>query len=214
MSESRHMVTPAYQPRDPSGPVLYQVIADHLDTFLATLAADPTATGLPAYVATPRSAATSRPCCRSYCSSRRAATGSGAEKSRLKILSPPGSDAVRLGGSGADAAIQPVGPGSVAQPRPIHCGVVRPRGQPAQAGRHVIGTDSQGFSRSLARMPPLAPAPPALCRARQPAKEAANWRDVTGLPTAASRGAAGDDHASGGLLCLLPCYMLTQPLRR
>ena len=41
---------PAYQPRDPSSTVLYQVIANHLETFLATLAADPTATGLPAYV--------------------------------------------------------------------------------------------------------------------------------------------------------------------
>jgi hypothetical protein len=44
------MVTPAYQPRDPSNTVLYQVIADHLETFLATLDADPTAKGLPAYV--------------------------------------------------------------------------------------------------------------------------------------------------------------------
>ena len=41
------MVPPAYQPRDPSSTVLYQVIADHLETFLATLAADPTAKGLP-----------------------------------------------------------------------------------------------------------------------------------------------------------------------
>jgi hypothetical protein len=44
------MVPPAYQPRDPSGTVLYQVIADHLETFPATLAADPAAHGLPAYV--------------------------------------------------------------------------------------------------------------------------------------------------------------------
>ena len=44
------MVPPAYQPRDPSGTVLYQVIAAHLETFLATLAADPTAKGLPEYV--------------------------------------------------------------------------------------------------------------------------------------------------------------------
>ncbi len=44
------MVPPVYQPRDPSGTVLYQVIADHLATFLATLAADPTAKGLPDYV--------------------------------------------------------------------------------------------------------------------------------------------------------------------
>ena len=44
------MVPPAYQPRDPSGTVLYQVIAEHLETFLATVAADPTAKGLPDYV--------------------------------------------------------------------------------------------------------------------------------------------------------------------
>jgi hypothetical protein len=29
------MVTPAYHPRDPSSTVLYQVIADNLETFLA-----------------------------------------------------------------------------------------------------------------------------------------------------------------------------------
>jgi hypothetical protein len=40
----------AYEPRDPSRTVLYQVIADHLETFLASCAADPDATGLPAYV--------------------------------------------------------------------------------------------------------------------------------------------------------------------
>lgn len=39
-----------YQPRDPSGTVLYRIIAAHLETFLAGLDADPTATGLPAYV--------------------------------------------------------------------------------------------------------------------------------------------------------------------
>ena len=39
-----------YEPRDPSHTVLYQVIADHLETFLASLDADPDATGLPAYV--------------------------------------------------------------------------------------------------------------------------------------------------------------------
>ena len=44
------MVTPAYQPRDPSNTVLYQVIADYLETFLATLDADPMAKGLPPYV--------------------------------------------------------------------------------------------------------------------------------------------------------------------
>src|SRR5712691_6216893 len=37
-------------PRDPSRTVLYTVIADHLETFLASLDADPDATGLPAYV--------------------------------------------------------------------------------------------------------------------------------------------------------------------
>jgi hypothetical protein len=41
---------PAYVPRDPRQTILYQVIADHLETFLAILAADHTATGLPAYV--------------------------------------------------------------------------------------------------------------------------------------------------------------------
>jgi len=39
-----------YEPRDPSHTVLYQVIADHLETFLASLDADPDATGLPASV--------------------------------------------------------------------------------------------------------------------------------------------------------------------
>ena len=39
-----------YAPRDPSRTVLYQVIADHLETFLASLDDDPEATGLPAYV--------------------------------------------------------------------------------------------------------------------------------------------------------------------
>jgi hypothetical protein len=41
---------PAYVPRDPRQTILYQVVAEHLETFLATLAADPTAKGLPAYV--------------------------------------------------------------------------------------------------------------------------------------------------------------------
>ena len=44
------MVTPAYQPRDPGETVLYRVIAEHLETFVATLAADPIAKGLPDYV--------------------------------------------------------------------------------------------------------------------------------------------------------------------
>src|SRR5215472_8536840 len=39
-----------YAPRDPSGTVLYHVIAEHLETFLASLDNDPEATGLPAYV--------------------------------------------------------------------------------------------------------------------------------------------------------------------
>src|ERR1700745_2595347 len=39
-----------YAPRDPSHTVLYTVIADHLETFLASLDADPDATGLPASV--------------------------------------------------------------------------------------------------------------------------------------------------------------------
>ena len=39
-----------YTPRDPSQTVLYTVIAEHLETFLASLADDPEATGLPAYV--------------------------------------------------------------------------------------------------------------------------------------------------------------------
>src|SRR5438874_10775602 len=39
-----------YEPRDPSRTVLYTVIADHLETFLASLDADPDAAGLPASV--------------------------------------------------------------------------------------------------------------------------------------------------------------------
>ena len=39
-----------YAPRDPSGTVLYHVIAEHLETFLASCHDDPEATGLPAYV--------------------------------------------------------------------------------------------------------------------------------------------------------------------
>src|SRR5712691_6010546 len=39
-----------YEPRDPSHTVLYKVIADHLETFLTSLDADPDAKGLPAYV--------------------------------------------------------------------------------------------------------------------------------------------------------------------
>jgi hypothetical protein len=39
-----------YAPHDPSRTVLYTVIADHLETFLASCEADPDAPGLPAYV--------------------------------------------------------------------------------------------------------------------------------------------------------------------
>src|SRR5256712_1207168 len=39
-----------YEPRDLSRTVLYRVIAEHLETFLASLADDPEATGLPPYV--------------------------------------------------------------------------------------------------------------------------------------------------------------------
>ena len=40
----------AYEPRDPSHTVLYSVIAEHFETFLAWLDNDPDAKGLPAYV--------------------------------------------------------------------------------------------------------------------------------------------------------------------
>jgi Putative transposase/Transposase zinc-binding domain len=39
-----------YAPRDPSSTVLYHVIAEHLETFLASCHDDPEATGLPGYV--------------------------------------------------------------------------------------------------------------------------------------------------------------------
>ena len=39
-----------YEPRDPSRTILYKVIAEHLETFLASLDAEPNATGMPAYV--------------------------------------------------------------------------------------------------------------------------------------------------------------------
>jgi hypothetical protein len=41
---------PTHVLRDPSHTLLYRVVADHLETFLASLDADPDATGLPAYV--------------------------------------------------------------------------------------------------------------------------------------------------------------------
>ena len=45
-----HPAVATYEPRDPSQTVLYSVVADHLETFLASLDADPDARGLPAYV--------------------------------------------------------------------------------------------------------------------------------------------------------------------
>ena len=39
----------SYVPRDPSQTVLHHVVADHLETFLASLDADPDATGLPMF---------------------------------------------------------------------------------------------------------------------------------------------------------------------
>ena len=41
---------PTYTPRDPSQTVLYNVIAEHLETCLASCRDDPEATGFPAYV--------------------------------------------------------------------------------------------------------------------------------------------------------------------
>jgi hypothetical protein len=41
---------PTYAPRAPSRTVLYHVVAEPLETFLASLNDDPEATGLPAYV--------------------------------------------------------------------------------------------------------------------------------------------------------------------
>jgi hypothetical protein len=41
---------PTYAPRDPGHTVLYKVIAEHLETFLASCHDDPEATGLPVYV--------------------------------------------------------------------------------------------------------------------------------------------------------------------
>lgn len=41
--------TITYEPRDPSHTVLYTVVAEHLETFLASLDAAPDAKGLPVY---------------------------------------------------------------------------------------------------------------------------------------------------------------------
>src|SRR5215831_2606831 len=51
MTPSLDVYSPSYIPRDPSQTVLYTAVADHLETFLASLDADPDARGLPAYVA-------------------------------------------------------------------------------------------------------------------------------------------------------------------
>jgi hypothetical protein len=50
MTPSLDASSPASVPRDPSTTVLSRVVADHLETFLASLDADPDARGLPAYV--------------------------------------------------------------------------------------------------------------------------------------------------------------------
>ena len=50
MTPSLDISSPTYIPRDPSQTVLYRVVADHLETFLVSLDADPDAKGLPAYV--------------------------------------------------------------------------------------------------------------------------------------------------------------------
>src|SRR5499426_1728333 len=50
MTPSLDVSSPSYIPRDPSQTVLYTAVADHLETFLASLDADPDAKGLPAYV--------------------------------------------------------------------------------------------------------------------------------------------------------------------
>src|SRR5438132_1456463 len=50
MTPSLHASPPVYVPRDPSQTVLYHIVADHLETFLASLDADPNAQGLPVYV--------------------------------------------------------------------------------------------------------------------------------------------------------------------
>jgi hypothetical protein len=50
MTPSLDASSPVYAPRDPSTTVLYRVVADRLETFLASLDADPDARGLPAYV--------------------------------------------------------------------------------------------------------------------------------------------------------------------
>jgi hypothetical protein len=50
MTPHLHATPPAYVPHDPSQTLLYQVVADRLETFLAALDADPDTRGLPASV--------------------------------------------------------------------------------------------------------------------------------------------------------------------
>ena len=50
MTPSLDVPSSTYVPRAPSTTVLYHVVADHLETFLASLDADPDARGLPVYV--------------------------------------------------------------------------------------------------------------------------------------------------------------------
>jgi|RhiMetdeSRZDD1v2_1073273.scaffolds.fasta_scaffold125239_4 hypothetical protein len=47
MTPHLEALPPAHVPRDPSQTVLYHIVADHLKTFLASLATDPDARGLP-----------------------------------------------------------------------------------------------------------------------------------------------------------------------
>src|SRR4029450_1702207 len=47
MTPSLDVYSPSYIPRDPSQTVLYTAVADHLETFLASLDTDPDARGLP-----------------------------------------------------------------------------------------------------------------------------------------------------------------------
>ena len=50
MTPSLEPAPSSYVPRDPSTTVLYHVVADYLETFLASLDADLDAKGLPAYI--------------------------------------------------------------------------------------------------------------------------------------------------------------------
>src|SRR6266571_5858109 len=50
MTPSLDPAPSSYVPRDPSTTLLYHIVATHLETFLASLDADPDAKGLPAYV--------------------------------------------------------------------------------------------------------------------------------------------------------------------